>query len=628
MANATSGTSSSTSVYSYSSNGLSGLVSGMDTESMVKAMLVGTQNKIDAQNQKIQVLEWKQSQYRDITTALLNFQNSFLSYTSSTNIRSASFFNQLTVSSTNSAVTVTNTSANAGTSFTIDSVSQLATATKLVGKKGISGDLSFTINNDKLADLGESDRKITIALDGVSKEFTLTGSTTDDIVANLNKDLQSKFGEGVEAKYDTDSGVLSFSTKDSTSKVTVTLNNDNLKSYFNATENTNSNKIQTGLTIAENFKDLTPTTIEVEKTDENGQTVKENVEGYSFKINGKEFTFSKDTSITAMMKEINSSDADVTMAYDTLNDRFTLTSKNTGAGINLDIEDVNGDLAKRLFGSSAEVTKVAGQNAKLVIDGTAVERNTNSFDVDGVLVTLNAKTDESAVVKADSNNTSIVDGIKSFVEAYNKIITDVTKKTTESADYSDYPALTDAQKEEMTDDQIEKWEKKAQTGLLRSDSLLTSMLSQLRSQLYKKADESGLALYDIGITTNTDGTLKIDEAKLNTMVETNLEGIKTLFTDSKNGLATRINSVVDSFAKTSASNPGLLVQKAGYENTTSDTQNSINKEIKSLKDYLKRLQDQYDSQKSRYWSQFTTLEKLISNGNSITSYFSSMNGGY
>ena len=129
-------TSSSTKTYAYSSNGLSGLASGLDTESMVKAMLLGTQNKIDAQNQKIQQLEWKQSQYRDITTSILSFQDKFLSFSGSskTNLRSASFFNQLSLNSTNSKIKVTNTSTNANTSFNITNA-KMASATKLSGRK-------------------------------------------------------------------------------------------------------------------------------------------------------------------------------------------------------------------------------------------------------------------------------------------------------------------------------------------------------------------------------------------------------------------------------------------------------------------------------------------------------------
>ena len=170
------------------------------------------------------------------------------------------------------------------------------------------------------------------------------------------------------------------------------------------------------------------------------------------------------------------------------------------------------------------------------------------------------------------------------------------------------------------------------------------MLSSFRSVLYLK-DENGLALYDIGITTNQDGTLKVDQNRLKEMCQTNLEGVKNLFvgdgqtatdangnkvTAASNGLAGNLNLMLDRYAKTSSASAGILVKKAGYENTASDTDtgNSIAKEIKSLKDYLKRLQDKYESKRSRYWKKFTSLEKMINNGNSMSNYFASMSGGY
>lgn len=678
MANVSS-TTTSTSTSAYSAHGLSGLASGLDTESMVQAMLVGTQNRIDAQNQKIQVLEWKQSQYRDITKSLLNLQNSYFSFSSgTTNLRTAAFFDQLTLNSTNSAISVTNSTANADVSFTINSVKQLATASKLMGKTNVSGNLVFNINPDKWAEVPKDNKKISLSLDGVSKDFVLEGDNVEDVVTNLNEDLKAKFGDNVKAVYDEANKKLEFVTYDyqrdddgkiktdaegnalvtisNNRKVSVTANNTELKAFLGATENTNSNKIQLGLSAAsQNINGLTAAirkeTQEVTTTNDDGTTTTETKEVdvgyYKFSINGEEFEFESDTSITAIMQKINASNADVNMAYDSLNDRFTLTSKTTGAGVDIELEDLEGsNFLKSVFGEAgnAGYKKTVGDNAILEINGLEVERNTNSFDVEGVLVTLNSTTTEAAKVTGKSNTDDIVKGITDFVKAYNEMITSVIKKTTESADYADYPALTEAQKKEMSEEEIEKWEAKAKTGLLRGDATLRGMLSNFRSVLYLK-DEGGLALYDIGITTNTDGTLKVDENKVKEMCKTNLEGVKNLFvgngeiaTDASgnkkaaasNGLAGNINLMLDRYAKTSSASAGILVKKAGYENTASDsdTGNSIAKEIKSLKEYLERLQDKYDSERSRYWKKFTSLEKLISNGNSVSSYFASMSGGY
>ena len=79
-------TGSTTSTSAYSSAGLSGLASGLDTESMVKALLSGTQSKIDKQNALHQQTEWKQDIYRDIISQINTFQTSYFGTSSSTSL--------------------------------------------------------------------------------------------------------------------------------------------------------------------------------------------------------------------------------------------------------------------------------------------------------------------------------------------------------------------------------------------------------------------------------------------------------------------------------------------------------------------------------------------------------------
>lgn len=58
--------------------------------------------------------------------------------------------------------------------------------------------------------------------------------------------------------------------------------------------------------------------------------------------------------------------------------------------------------------------------------------------------------------------------MKTFVDDYNKIMDKIYDLVTEKKD-SDYPPLTEAQKEEMSEDEIKDWEKKAKQGILRND---------------------------------------------------------------------------------------------------------------------------------------------------------------
>ena len=129
----------------YSSNGVSGLMSGMDTEGLVKSMLSGIQTKIDRQNQQKTQLEWKQESYRDVISKINSFQSKYLDLTSSTSLRTTGFFNQMKSESSNSAVKINSASSGTSQDFKIQ-VAQLATATKLTSGKFSSGEIQMDLD--------------------------------------------------------------------------------------------------------------------------------------------------------------------------------------------------------------------------------------------------------------------------------------------------------------------------------------------------------------------------------------------------------------------------------------------------------------------------------------------------
>ena len=92
---------------SYSSHGVSGMVSGIDTEGVVESMLSGIQNKIDKQKQSQQRLEWKQEIYRSVITDINSFQSKYFNLTSNSCIRLSSFYNTMKTTSSSKAATVT-----------------------------------------------------------------------------------------------------------------------------------------------------------------------------------------------------------------------------------------------------------------------------------------------------------------------------------------------------------------------------------------------------------------------------------------------------------------------------------------------------------------------------------------
>lgn len=138
-----SGTSgySANSIYG-TRNVISGLASGMDTESMIENAISGYKNKISSLNQQRTKLGWQQNAYRDIIAKMAGFSSKYTSYTSPTNLMSSTFFNQAVQTVANGANASKVAASGRGSSnVAINGIKQLATAAtyKLSGSKLMGG---------------------------------------------------------------------------------------------------------------------------------------------------------------------------------------------------------------------------------------------------------------------------------------------------------------------------------------------------------------------------------------------------------------------------------------------------------------------------------------------------------
>jgi flagellar hook-associated protein 2 len=190
----------------------------------------------------------------------------------------------------------------------------------------------------------------------------------------------------------------------------------------------------------------------------------------------------------------------------------------------------------------------------------------------------------------------------------------------------------------MTESQITKWETEAKKGLFFGDSDYRNLLSSLG---YILPSEYRSALSNMGITVSSDysdnGKLVVDEDKLRSALLTDPDTVKEVFTASagttssgtttSGGLMTKIKAVMDKYAGMTGATKGILVERAGSTYApTSVLSNTIQKQIDSIDEYIEKLKDKLETETDRYISQFTSLETLISQMNSQSSYLSSLYG--
>ena len=303
------------------------------------------------------------------------------------------------------------------------------------------------------------------------------------------------------------------------------------------------------------------------------------------------------------------------------------------AGSDEPVEIVRGTNSFTLDGLTINVKGEFGYVEKKDDDGKVVME-------DGKAVMELDKTAEAVEIDAQVDADSIVDAVKAMVDEYNAMIELVNKELTTKPD-RDYSPLTSEQKKELSDDEIEAWEKKAKEGLLYADSDIRSLSSDLRFII-----GGGIAqeLSEMGISTSStysdNGKLTFDETKFRAALASNPERVQQLFAESSvtntngkgtsTGIATALKNVMDKYVNTMGSmeSKGILIRKAGSESAPmSITENTMYKQLKEINDMITKLQERLESERDRYIKQFTSLETLISQMNSQSSFLSQL-GGY
>ncbi|MCK7607477.1 flagellar hook-associated protein 2 [Geobacillus stearothermophilus] len=345
----------------------------------------------------------------------------------------------------------------------------------------------------------------------------------------------------------------------------------------------------------------------------------------------------KGTTLDGVIAQLNSNlDLGVSAFYDEQTGRVSIMKKETGAQASLVLADqATVDFFAQLgFTNTAagqELTgKTAGKDADITINGLRTTRSSNTFTINGVTYTV--KGTGTATVSVATDVDAMFNAIKGFVDKYNEVIAKINAELKEER-YRDYRPLTDEQKEEMTEKQIELWEEKARSGMLRGDSILSSALSQMRMNVYTKVEGANIPsgfsqLAQIGITTSSNyldgGKLIIDETKLREKIKENPDAVYQLFnqdgaTDAEKGIARRLRDTIKATI-------GKIEQKAGKTIWTNQ-QFAIGRDLIEINDQIDRFEDRLKQIEDRYYRQFTAMEEAIQRANQQSMYLMNAFGG-
>ena len=572
-------------------------------------------------------------------------------------------------------------------------------------------------------------KSFTVTLNGQTKTFTLGDPKTDAVPQNnedikklLEKELDNAFGKdkiNVTLVPDAD-GKESFSfsvSNGDTFRITspvgevLGLGENGVTSYVDTGKTlgdllgrTSDGAGLNGLTggeLARAIGDVTEIKDKdgkvTSRVDSEGNTVDE--QGYRLDKDGKRFQeyeltvngvsigkYNKDTALETVLNDINSNtEAGVSVSFSKTTNQFVFTAKETGEGGRIDIgaglgETLFGQIdykddGSTILGDTQKSSYTAGKDAifHATINGKnmALSRSSNTFDLDGMSITLNgtfnkgSATDtpilssqlkgldpdkdttifdlngDDVTFSSKTDTDKIIDVVKTMVEDYNAIVSEVKKAYSdmplEKSDGSRYKPLTDEDKADMTESEIKAYEEKAKTGILFMDRDLSSLYSALRSAVAPGGSD-GSFLRSIGIKTSyEDGltTLSLDENALREALEQNPDQVKDAFTKSKengaasDGLMASIQKVTDRYAATTGATKGILIEKAGSKYSPSAAlNNTLLEQMKDIDKQVDKWQAKMSDKVDYYTNKFTQLEMLIAQMNSQSSSLAGMMGGY
>jgi flagellar hook-associated protein 2 len=540
--------------------GVSGLASGFDWKSFIDQM-------IDVQRAPEKRLLIEQNDISQQNNALSSIKTQFgVLSTRVDALKNLSLFNARSTSvSDDTVATATSSGSSPLGTFTL-TVSQLATAAKQRGAANIGSPLSATSDVSTLV-LGNAG----FATDVRAGIFTInnkqiTIATTDTLQAVFDK-ISAATGGTVTGSYDATNDKIVLTSASEIVLGTAT-DTSNFLSVAKLANN-GAGDVESGVALGgiKRGKVLAEANFATAITD-GGTGAGE------FKINGVSINFSQTAdSVQNVIDRINNSGAGVNASYDTVNDRFVLTSKSTG-DMGVALEDVTGNFLAAT-GLSAGTLERGKDLLYSIDDGGELSSKSNTIteDSSGLAgLSINVFDEGTTQVTVASDSVTIKKAITDFIDEYNNLQKLIDKNVA---------STTDAKG-------------KVTAGLLAQDNNASEIASSLRSMVVQHITTAlGVdSLDDLGIKSNgDDDTLELDdESKLDTALADNLTGVTNLFTDATNGLAVKLADYIE---KTTGDDGTLIA----HQKTLTDQMTDIDDQVAQME---RVLQDQKDSMTAKF----------------------------
>lgn len=275
--------------------------------------------------------------------------------------------------------------------------------------------------------------------------------------------------------------------------------------------------------------------------------------------------------------------------------------------------------------------KTDGRDAEITLNGVSYTSNKNTFEVNGLTLTVNATTapGEEVTITTQDDTDGIYDMIKDFLKDYNALINKMDKLyNADSA--KGYEPLTDEEKEAMSESQIEEWETKIKDSILRKDSSLNSISTLMKRIMMEGVEVNGQQMYlsNFGIGTLSYFTAAENERnayhidgdsddehtagnpdKLKSMIANDPDTVIAFFSKLTENLRSEMfEAMKDTDYSSSFSAYEDKKMKTDYDDYTA-----------KIKELEKKLADYEDKWYAKFAAMETALAKMQNNASAVTS---------
>lgn len=596
---------------------LTGMYSGLDTDSVIKELVKAKSAKVDKAKKEKTKTEWKQEAWTDLNKKIKSLFSGTLS-----NLRFSTSYKKKTTSISNSSAVSVITGEAAMNGVQSLSVTGLAKSGYLTGAVLKTQDGAKATGETLVKDLKFGDTEFpeggsfTVTVNGKATNIDITAETTvKDVVGKLNE-------AGVSANFDEKNQRIFIASSQSGKDYdfSVTANEEGgFKALSLLGINSSLNDAENSKTRAE-YQNLVNLMKELKGTDETAGKLVYN--------NGN---------------EADGIDYAATMAnIDVNSDLYKAIKANMPAGtddaysIGIDVLINRAAYAEEVLSYNASSfnagSRIAAENATIVLNGETYESNNNNIEVNGLTFTVLSKA-ENITVTTQEDTDGIYDMIRNFIKEYNSIINEMDKLYNADA-AKGFEPLTDDEKEEMSEKEIEKWEKKVKDAVMRKDSSLNTVASAMKEAMQTgfKVGEKTMFLSDFGIETLSYFLAPENEKNAFHIAGDDKDNETSGLTDKlKSMIATDSETVISFFTQLSREVYGKLDKISSSSDYTTKGSFFEDKKYKTdITNYeakIKELEKKLAAYEDKYYAKFSKMEVAMSKLQNSTNSLVSMLGG-